>query len=219
VEPNPIKEPASGHTTGQLFTIGYSGWPLEDFLSELARHRIGIICDVRSVPYSRFRPEYSRGLLKDRLNAAGMKYVFFGDALGARPKAREVYVNGQAVYDLIARQEFFQHGLARIRTGVAQHNVTLLCMERDPIECHRAILVCRHLPDIHDRTYHIHRGGHLEPQKELETRLLALHHSLSLPLLQQERSEKNALDEAYAKQGATIAFTEKEPSTSAVGSS
>jgi uncharacterized protein (DUF488 family) len=193
---------------GRLFTIGYSGLSIERFLEILKRYGVDVLCDVRSVPYSRFRPEYSRRALKVSLNQSGIKYAFFGNELGARPKERNVYVDGQAKYDLIAQTDFFQSGLDRLRKGVSDHNLALMCSERDPLECHRGILVSRHLPDLRSCISHIQTNGRIESQEEFERRLVALHHLTPPPLLEGLESWGKAVRGAYDKQGATIAFTE-----------
>jgi uncharacterized protein (DUF488 family) len=199
---------------GQLFTIGYSGLAIAQFLGLLTEHGVDVVCDVRSVPYSRFRPDYSRRELKRHLNQSGIKYAFFGDELGARPKERSVYVDGQAVHNLIAKQDFFNSGLDRLRKGVAEHNLTLLCSEREPLECHRAILVCRHLSEIRNNITHIHPDGHTETQDELEHRLVSLLGLNPLPLLGETASPNAVLQEAYDRQSSRIAFTEAKMDTS-----
>lgn len=193
---------------GRLFTIGYSGTPIDRFIDLLVLQKVEILCDVRSVPYSRVRPEFSRRELKQYVNQASIKYHFFGDALGARPKERSVYVDGQAVHNLIAQASFFQAGLDRIKKGVADHNLALLCSEKDPIECHRAILVCRHLSEIKSVIAHIHTNGRVETQHEFEERLVKVHNRQSLPLLGERRPWESLLGEAYDKQSCRIAFTE-----------
>jgi uncharacterized protein (DUF488 family) len=191
-----------------LFTIGYSGLEIDRFLEILKERCVDVLCDVRSVPYSRFRPDFSRRDLKRHLNRSGVKYAFFGDELGARPKERSVYVNGQAVHNLIAQKDFFRSGLARLKKGIADHNLALLCSEREPLECHRAILVCRHLPDVRDHIAHIHTDGHVEAHEEFENRLVASHNLTPLPLLDDAKVWETALHEAYDKQSEVIAFSE-----------
>lgn len=193
---------------GRIFTLGYSGTPIDRFVSLLLSHKIEVLCDVRSVPYSRVRPEFSRRDLKQSINQAGIKYHFFGDALGARPKERSVYVGGQAVHNLIAQTSFFQAGLDRLKKGAAEHNLVLLCSEKDPIECHRAILVCRHLPEIKSIISHIHTNGRVETQEQFEGRLVKVHNRQAVPLLDERRSWGSLLEEAYDKQSDAIAFTE-----------
>lgn len=199
---------------GRLLTIGYSGLAIDRFLELLSARGVNVLCDVRSVPYSRFRPEYSRRDLKRYLNDVGIKYAFFGDELGARPKERSVYVGGQAVHNLIADKDFFKAGLNRLKKGISDHNLALLCSEREPLECHRAILVCRHLPEIRDYIVHIHTDGHVETQEELEHRLVALHNLEPLPLLGEVKSWEAVVSEAYDRQSSRIAFTEAKAETS-----
>jgi hypothetical protein len=143
-----------------------------------------------------------------------MRYAFFGDELGARPKERSVYVDGQAMHNLIAKQAFFKSGLDRLRKGVADHNLALLCSEREPLECHRTILVCRHLPEIRNNITHIHPDGHLETQEQLEDRLIVLHNLNPLPLLGETSPRDAVLQAAYDRQSSQIAFTEGKTDTS-----
>jgi hypothetical protein len=112
------------------------------------------------------------------------------------------------MHNLIAEREFFKSGLDRLRKGISDHNLTLLCSERDPLDCHRAVLVCRHLPEFRSHITHIHTDGHIEPHTEFETRLMAHHNLTPLPLLDGALGFEPALREAYEKQSLSIAFTE-----------
>ncbi|WP_432280447.1 DUF488 family protein [Tropicimonas omnivorans] len=167
-----------------------------------------MVCDVRSTPYSHYKPDFSRGPLRQHLNAEGIKYAFFGDQLGARPKDRSCYVSGQAKYDRIARTDFFNEGINRLRVGVRKMNLALVCSEKDPIECHRAVLVCYNLPDLRGNIYHIHPDGSLECQDRFEQRLVHLHGLTPPPLLQRPGDWESAVTEAYEKQAAGIAYRE-----------
>ncbi len=194
-----------------LFTVGYSGHDQRSFTSILLDSNIDVICDVRSTPYSRYKPEFSRAPLKKILNDVGMKYVFLGGQLGARPADRSCYVNGQATYQRIAKSEFFAAGLHRVRSGAKRLNLALMCSESDPIECHRAILVCRELNDMQERICHIRGDGSVETQAELDRRLLDLFKLTPPPLLSDAADWAKAVEQAYSKQGDAIAFREKYP--------
>ena len=199
---------------GKLFTIGYSGQDMPSFIALLKANAVDVICDVRSTPYSTYKPDFSRSPFKSSLNAAGIKYTFLGDQLGARPKDRSCYINGQATYGRIAESDFFKAGLARVRAGSAIMNLALVCSERDPIECHRAILVCRNLDDIRPRIAHIHGDGQIEDQQAFEARLVEFYGLTPPPLLQQPGDWERALETAYNKQGDGIAFQERYPPSS-----
>lgn len=131
-----------------VYTIGYSGYhqAVNRFVSDLKNHGINVVADVRTSPYSKFSPEFNREVIKAELKRSGLQYVFMGDELGARPSDRHCYTNGAVDYDKIVGADFFNHGLDRVQTGLSKGFViTLLCAEKDPIDCHRNILVAHAL--------------------------------------------------------------------------
>ena len=194
---------------GSIFTIGYSGQDADSFASLLSANNIDVVCDVRSTPYSHYKPDFSRRPLKEFLNSANIKYAFFGDQLGARPKDRGCYVAGQATYEKIASTGFFIEGLERLRVGAQNLNLALVCSEKDPIECHRACLVCYNLTDLRERIFHIHPNGRIENQDEFDKRLVAFHGLTPPPLLQRPGDWEVAVAEAYKKQASGIAYRER----------
>lgn len=194
---------------GRLLTIGYSGLNIAGFVDLLRDNAVDVVCDVRSTPFSRYKPDFSRGPLKKHLNAAGLKYLFMGEQLGARPKDRGCYEAGQATYDRIAKTEPFKDGITRVRSGIEEHTLALVCSERDPIECHRAILVCHRLGARRDDVIHIHTDGHLEEQLSLDERLVTLHALAPMPLLSDPGDWRNAVAEAYRRQSTAIGYREK----------
>src|SRR5687768_15013980 len=157
-----------------LFTIGHSNHEMAKFVALLAQHGVTAIVDVRSQPYSRFTPQFNRETLAEAMKRAGVHYVFFGRELGARRSERESYRDGQARYDLIKNLPAFQEGLDRIRHGVAAQRIALMCAEKDPITCHRTVLVCRHLRGEPFDIRHILEDGTIETQEQAESRLLDL---------------------------------------------
>ncbi len=194
----------------QLYTIGYSGLEIGGFLSLIANHCVDVVCDVRSTPYSTYKPDFTRASFKRHLNAAGVRYVFLGDKLGARPTDRSCYINGQAVYKEIAKTTTFKEGIARVKKGVETLNLALVCSERDPIECHRAILVANLLGELRPETVHIHTDGTAETQGELDARLVARHGLTPPPLLSEPGDWERAVAKAYENQASGIAFRERE---------
>lgn len=156
----------------QIFTIGHSNHSFENWLHLLHQHDITAIADVRSTPFSRYTPHFNQAALKLSLRSAQIAYVFLGDQLGARPHDPACYVDGKARYDRIAAQPTFEDGIKRIVQGSTRYRIALLCAEQDPITCHRAILVCRHLQRDTVQIQHIGKQGDLETQAQLEERLL-----------------------------------------------
>lgn len=202
-----------------VFTIGHSNHSLEKFLELLSSHNINALADVRSAPYSRHLPHFNKQELQDYLPKAEIRYVFLGAELGARPADANCYVDGKAVYEKIAELDTFKQGLERIRKGAKNYRIALMCAEKDPITCHRAILICQHLVPFNLEIAHIHSDGELEYHEDLEERLLQLHglsnskqpKQLSLfdsePEIEIPRSER--LRQAYQLQGDRIAYVEK----------
>ncbi len=197
------KEPAT------IFTVGHSNVSSDVFIGLLQQHGITAVADVRSHPYSRYLPHFSRPALKTALRESGIRYVFLGDELGARPENPACYENGKAVYDRIAETPQFQAGIARLHSGSQSSRIAIMCAEKEPLVCHRTILVCRHLRRPSLAIQHIRADGNLESHEHLEQRLLA-EHGLQQGSLFEPRTQAQLLDLAYDQQGERIAFTKAE---------
>lgn len=204
----------------ELFTIGHSNHAIETFIDLLRQHQVTAIADVRSSPYSRYLPHFTRAALEQVLTEAGIRYVFLGRELGARPDNPDCYVDGKALYDKIAATEAFEQGLQRLRKGIQTHRIALMCAEQDPIACHRAILICPHLKQFDFNINHILKNGDLETHDRLEERMLEKHgfaqpkDSQQLTLFDLDRfnnlpSREECLAIAYQRQGLQIAYVEK----------
>lgn len=194
--------------TKTLFTIGYSGRSIDNLIAFLEHHKIMVLCDVRSVPYSSRNPQFNRELLKKVLKSHDIKYVFLGEELGARPKDPSCYVNGKALYQRIAESTLFKNGLERISLGMQKDYVlALMCAEKDPMACHRSILICRNLRDSLIDIRHIINHNTTETQADLEKRLIA---QLKLyPDLFKDTDPNALIERAYEVQGDRMAYVEK----------
>ncbi len=191
-----------------LFTIGYANRAIDDFIVLIKQHKITALCDVRSMPYSSRHPDFNREPLKKALKSHNIEYVFLGDELGARPKDPSCYINGKAIYQRIAATTSFKNGLERIRFGMQKGFVlALMCAEKDPMTCHRSILICRNLRGQGIDIRHIIDHETTETQADLEKRLIT---QLKLHPDMFKDADSNALIErAYDVQGDRIAFVEK----------
>ncbi|MHB9028401.1 MAG: DUF488 domain-containing protein [Candidatus Latescibacterota bacterium] len=157
----------------EIFSIGHSNHPAEVFLGLLRLHSIDTVCDVRSRPYSRWNPQFNRETLDRSLRDSGIVYRFLGSELGARPEGAGFGPENCMSYDEMARIPRFQDGLEQVRELMTIARVALLCAERDPLFCHRAILVSRRLRSPNLRILHILADGGIETHEELELRMLA----------------------------------------------
>lgn len=188
-----------------VYTIGHSNHSTEEFLLCLQAHGIGAIGDVRSRPYSRYNPHFDRETLKAALKQAGIGYVFLGNELGARSETPSCYKNGKVQYDRLAETEAFRNGLARVASGASTYRVCLMCAEKEPEECHRTILVARHLVERGFTVRHILADRSLQTHAEVLDGLMARfdlrHNELHL-----FRSDANLLEDAYRLQENRIAY-------------
>jgi uncharacterized protein (DUF488 family) len=157
-----------------VLTIGHSNIPIERFVELLQHAGVNAIVDVRSVPHSRWCPWFSQKQLAPRLAADGMSYAFEGDALGGRPRDEQLYRDGAADYEAMAKQPYYQDGLARVTAQARGSRVCLMCKEREPLDCHRCLLVARSLAEHGLTVGHILHDGTIKPHTDTERRLLAL---------------------------------------------
>lgn len=138
-----------------IYTIGYGDRDLDRFIAVLHANAIAYLLDVRSAPYSRFKPEFSKDALSKALAAHDIRYVYVGDTLGGRPDDPTCYVEGRIDYDQVRAREFFQRGIARILAAHRQQlRVVLMCSEGKPEQCHRTkligeTLVAQGVPIVH----------------------------------------------------------------------
>jgi uncharacterized protein (DUF488 family) len=189
-----------------LFTIGYANYSLEDFVDILKKQAIDAVADVRSQPYSRYKPEFNREILRTSLNKANIKYVFLGELLGARAPDDDYYINDRADYDRIIKSDFFQKGLDRLRNGLQEYTIVLLCAEVDPLNCHRDILICKALRSDNLTILHIVSGNQVETNQESEMRLLK---QFNLEINDLFSNKEELIEEAYRRQSRQIAYSKQ----------
>jgi len=194
--------------TNAVYTIGHSTHSIEKLIELLKQQSISAVSDVRSRPYSRMNPQFNRESLKQALRTANIQYVFLGKELGARSEDRRCYRNGQVQYDLLAQTDLFKQGIERVEEGARKYRVALLCAEKEPLECHRAILVARKLADDGLTVKHILGDGRVEEHDLALERLVAM---LKIPQDDMFRSNDEIVREAYTIQGKAIAYRELPP--------
>jgi uncharacterized protein (DUF488 family) len=188
---------------GKVTTIGHSNHHVADFLRLLHDRGVSALCDVRSVPYSRHNPPFTRENLVRTLEQSGIRYLFLGKELGARTTDESCYLDGTVQYDRIARTALFRSGLERVLRCMETDRTVLMCAEGDPIRCHRAMLTSRHLAAAQVDVRHILRDGSVETHGEAMARLLV---ELGMSESDLFRSPTEQLEEAYRVQSQRIAY-------------
>jgi uncharacterized protein (DUF488 family) len=193
-----------------VFTIGHSTHSQEHFMTLLREHGITALCDVRSKPYSRMNPQFNRDILEKVLPEQGIAYRFLGKELGARSDDPNCYEGGKVQYWRLAQTDLFKHGLRRVCRGVRDRfRIALMCAEKEPLECHRTILVARHLAALGIPVAHIHADGHIESHDAALSRLTRILH---LPEQDMFHSQEELTAEAYRRQEERIAYVVEEAS-------
>jgi len=126
-----------------ILTIGYGGdRSAEEFFRLLIHYGVKYLVDVRTRPYSNFRPEFCREPLEEIARAGGLVYVFMGDALGGRPEDPTCYTDHAVDYAKMRERDWFIRGIDRLETGWrAGHRLAVMCAELDPERCHRSKLI------------------------------------------------------------------------------
>jgi len=154
-----------------LYTIGHSNHSLERFIELVQQYDIGTLIDVRSAPYSKYSPHFTKEMLEESLKKHGIRYVFMGRELGGRPQNKNLYdERGHALYDRFIEHSFFQNGIARLQQFLdSGQNLVLLCSEEDPSICHRRLLIAWYLHKKHGiEVCHIRCTGQIEFESELQ---------------------------------------------------
>ena len=190
---------------GAVLTVGHSNHPLATFLTLLERSRVTALADVRSAPYSRFNPQFNRETLRGALAEHGIRYVYLGRELGGRSDDPACYEGGRIRYDRVARTDRFRDGLARVMRGATDHRIALMCAEKEPLDCHRTLLVARALEERGVEVAHLLPDGGVEPQAAAMERLL-VQSGLSPEgdLLRRQQPREELIAEAIARRAGRV---------------
>lgn len=158
---------------GKLFTIGHSQYKVEYFLSMLKNYNINYVVDVRSIPYSKFANNYNRENIKRILMDINIDYSFMGNYFGARPSDIKLYsAEGYVDFDKVKESSKFRQGLECVLKGIGMGNrIALMCTEKDPIDCHRSILVGNTFWENGIEVNHIISDITIQKHEELNERL------------------------------------------------
>ena len=193
---------------GTVLTIGHSTHPLEVFISLLRRHGVTAVADVRATPYSRFNAQFNREPLAERLAELEISYVFLGMELGGRSDDPACYAEGRISYERLGRTGLFQQGLRRVVRGSARHRIALMCAEKEPLKCHRSLLVAPALDAMGVSVIHIGAAGEPECHADAMERLLVMHSLQDIAERQRlfPRSRAERLAEAIARQAGRFAY-------------
>ena len=152
-----------------IYSIGHGNRPISSFIELLKKYNGKYLIDVRSFPRSKFNPDFNRENLETECQANGIKYIFMGDTLGGKPKAKHLYdEDGRADYTLMAKERDYQSSIARLQVAAnLEENTFIMCSELCPSQCHRSKLIGKTLDDLGLHPVHIDKRGGTLSQREV----------------------------------------------------
>jgi uncharacterized protein (DUF488 family) len=161
-------------THRKIFTIGHSNHSAEFFLELLRAHTINCIVDVRSVPASRFSPQFGKARLASFLKENGIEYLHFGEEFGARrTNPEQLDEEGRVDFEKVRATAAFKSGVARLQKGVDHgFRIALMCAEADPLSCHRFAMISGALEESGFDVQHILKDKSLVSNPALEKQML-----------------------------------------------
>ena len=198
-----------------LLSIGHSQHQVDYFINLLKSHDVNYILDVRSTPYSQFAASYNRESIRPVLQSNGIEYAFMGNYFGARPTDSSLYSTKDIwIFEKVANSSRFKKGFDNVEKGVKQgFRIAFMCTEKDPIECHRAILVTNAFYKAGYSIEHIMPDNTIQTQQDINERLLDMYYpnrnQLSL-FVSENLSAEQYLLEAYKKQNEKIGYYPEE---------
>lgn len=162
---------------GEIYTIGHTHHTIAKFLAFLDKYNIDYLMDVRSVPYSRYAEQFNREALKKVMDKTSVKYVFMGNYFGARQQNPDLYNEaGYLDFEKVRSYQPFIMRVDNLILGLKKgNNIALMCTEKHPIDCHRAILIARAFELKGIGVKHILEDGSCITQDELNQNLLEMY--------------------------------------------
>lgn len=192
------------------FTIGHSNYAIEAFLRLLEKYAINCLVDIRSSPYSRYVPQFNRENLLRSLEKEKILYVYMGDKLGGRYMDPDLlYSDGVVDYGKVMQKKEFRQGIQSVIRNIKKGlNIVLMCAEKDPLDCHRFLLVSKGLSDQGVRVKHILGNGDFIVHKDLEDLLVQRYNNElnQLSFFEENLSPGKILEKAYKKRNREVAF-------------
>ena len=203
-----------GNPIGRVYTIGYSGFSLNDFVEVLKKLHIQIVIDVRSLPVSKHFSDYNKDFLEKVLKENHIHYRNYSSEFGAR-QTESCYFSDEGYLDFVkfTSSSQFKQGLSKIEAGIsAGYNFALMCAEKNPSMCHRTIMVARQFFNNGIEVIHIMPNNRLLSQSDIENELLDHYFPdrNQISLLSDLPTREELINHAYQKRNQEIGFRDEE---------
>lgn len=163
-----------GESMNTVYTIGYTSFEIQKFVEVLKKYKITCLVDVRSVPKSSYYKDFDDSNLLPLLKNNGILYRNYKEEFGARQDNKDFYnVKGFLDFEVFSKSKQFNDGIDKIKKAQNMgYVVCLMCAEKDPINCHRTILIARNLDKKGFDIRHILATEGLCEQSEIDERLI-----------------------------------------------
>jgi uncharacterized protein (DUF488 family) len=129
----------------ELWTVGHSTKPIDEFVALLNSHGVARLVDVRTVPRSRHNPQYDTRALAKHLTKAGLGYAHHPELGGLRKPLKDSINTGwrntsfRGYADYMQTEEF-RAALQRLMDGSGDTPTAIMCAEAVPWRCHRSLI-------------------------------------------------------------------------------
>ena len=191
-----------------IYTIGYAGFDIDNFIKTLNQYKISFLIDVRSMPQSSYYENFNKPNLSNVLSVHNIIYRNYSKEFGARQLDKNYYSDGVLDFVKFAKSPQFLEGIRKIEEGVKLGYVfVLMCAEKRPEDCHRNIMIAR---QFHLRGYEIRNildDGTYINQDMIEKILLDKYfpHREQLSLFD-ELSTEEMINQSYQKRNREIGY-------------
>lgn len=192
-----------------IYTIGYTAFSINEFIETIKNFGISCVIDVRSSPFSNYYTDYNKDTLERTLKEHNILYRNYANEFGARQTNPAFYSGDIVDFDKFIKSAQFLEGVSKVKKGIERgYSFVLMCAEKDPIKCHRSIMLGKGFSENGFDVKHIVSKTEIESQRELEERLLEMYHQdrFQLTIFGGEQSDSELLADAYKKQNLAIGY-------------
>lgn len=194
-----------------VYTVGYTSFGITKFIDILKFYDIKCVIDVRSVPKSSYYKDYDRENLSVTLKENGILYRNYKEEFGARQDNKEFYnIKGYLDFEVFAKSSQFNEGVKKIKKAQELgYTVCLMCAEKDPVNCHRTILIAHNLDEKGFEVRHILADGSTCSQRDIDKILIDKYFPArnQLSIFEEDNlTEEQYVEKAYQIKNKEIGF-------------
>lgn len=196
----------------EIYTIGYSGFAVNDFIKVLKRYNVTCLVDVRSLPKSAHFKDFNSENISRVLRTNDILYRNYVKEFGARQTDEKFYTNGVLNFEKFSLSEQFLDGVRKIEAGMELgYTFAFMCAEKRPENCHRCILVARKFHQLGYEVRNIIANGKFISQNEVEEILLDKYFpNRNQFSLFGEPNQKEMIEQCYSKKNLEIGYRMEE---------